>query len=69
MTANDHPLCRLCDYRPEKRVTNYRQPSWCYMFRDGEHVMPDGQGWCAQFSQDKERIKQLTQEQLDKDKP
>lgn len=31
------------------------------MFMQGEHVMPDGQGWCAQFKQNKEEIKRLTE--------
>lgn len=56
LTANTHPLCKLCERAPKEGCLTYYSDAWCYMFRDGEHVLPGGQGWCAQFTQDKAAI-------------
>ena len=61
LTSSNHPLCKLCTHRAHGPVPTYYDPAWCFMFRQGEHVLTGGQGWCAQFKQDKEEIKRLTE--------
>lgn len=55
-TALTHPLCRFCTSRAQLGFPSFIPDAWCYRFRSGEHVLPGGQGWCAQFHQDKDAI-------------
>lgn len=48
----NHPICKDCKHRwPQDGPPPYHPESWCYLFRDGNHLAENG--YCGQFESDK----------------